>query len=118
MAIQDECKQRFHLGHSASITNTLLGHQLGYMEDPKITEQVLNGTYPILDHLDPSTALTIVEIGRMGQLVHSGSIRDVTNVTPEDYKQYAHCLKENTLSSPSGLHHSHDKAAAQCNILA
>ena len=34
-----------------------------------------------------------------------------------DYQQYGRRLNENTSSSPSGLHHGHDKAAAQCDDL-
>lgn len=60
----------------------------------------------------------LMEMGRMGRLVQAGSHRDITNVTSDNYKQYGRCLKENTSSSSSGLHHGHDKAASQCDKLA
>jgi hypothetical protein len=117
IAIQQECENRFWLGHSAPINNTLLGHQLRYMEDPEIAEQVLNGTYPIADDFDPGTALLLIEMGRMGQLVRTVDLPDITTIQMADYQQYGRRLNENTSSSPSGLHHGHDKAAAQCDEL-
>ena len=87
------------------------------MSDPKIAEQIINGTHPIPDDYDPATALMIIEIGRMGQLVQQLGNKQITEVTSQDYQHYGRRIKENTSSSPSGLHHGHDKSAAQCDKL-
>ena len=78
ITIQRECEERFKLGHSAPISNTPLGEELHYMSDPKIAEQIINGTYPIPDDYDPAPALMIIEIGRMGQLVQQLGNKQIT----------------------------------------
>ena len=117
MTIQRECDAHFKLGHSAPISNTLLGEELRYMSEPEIAERIISGTYSIPDDFDQATALMLLEIGRMGREVQQLDTAPITQVTRQDYQTYGKKIKENTSSSPSGLHHGHDKSAAQCDKL-
>lgn len=113
LAIQQECSERFLLGHCAPISNTPLGQELRYMQDPDIANQILLGTYHIPPDLDPATSLLLVEMGRMGRLTRQNPDADICEITTQQYQHYFCRIKENTASSPSGLHHGHDKSSAQ-----
>ena len=112
--IQDECKSRFQLGHSAPISRSRLGDDLQYFHNQEIAEQILDGSYPIPDDMDYPTALMLTEMGRIGRCLRDWSHTIVSEVTTLDYQQYFGRINENTSSSPSGLHLGHDKAAALC----
>ena len=112
-AIQHECEGRFLLGHSAPISNTPLGLQLRYAQDSSVAEQILKGTYPIPESLDPATSLLLAEMGRIGRQTLLTRLNDISIITKAQYQHYFGRIKENTSSSPSGLHHGHDKSAAK-----
>lgn len=115
--IQQECASRFTLGHSAPISRSLLGEELRYFDDPNLAAQILDGSYPIPDDMDPPTALMLEEMGRIGRNLLQQGHTVVTEVSTEDYQHYFGRINENTSSSPSGLHLGHDKAAAKCSDL-
>jgi len=116
--IQLECQNRFHLGHSAPITRTTFGSELNYFQNSEIAVQILDGSFSIPDDMDYPSALMITEMGRIGRNLRDRGQTVVTSVTAEEYQHYFRSMKENTSSSPSGLHLGHDKAAAQCGALA
>ena len=116
-AIQRECESRFHLGHSAPISNTLLGEQLKYLHNPTIAFEIISGSFKIPSDLDSATKLLLVEIGKLGRLVLQGNITHEFEITASDYVQYWRRIKESTSSSPSGLHHGHYKASCKSEII-
>ena len=115
--IQQECASRFTLGHSAPISRSLLGDELNYFNNPAVAAQILDGSYPIPDDMDPPTALMLDEMGRIGRILQHQGHTVETEVSTEDYQHYFGHINENTSSSPSGLHLGHDKAAAKCTEL-
>ena len=115
--IQLECSARFTLGHSAPISHSLLGDELRYFSNPTLAAQILDGTYPIPDDMDPPTALMIEEMGRIGRTLQEQGHKVITEVSTEEYQHYFGRINENTSSSPSGLHLGHDKAASKSKEL-
>lgn len=115
--IQHECAYRFHLGHSAPISRSLLGEQLDYFRNPEVAEQILDGSYPIPDDTDPATALMLIEMGTIGRTLRAFGGHSTITVSTQEYQHYFSRINENTSSSPSGLHLGHDKAAALCDDL-
>ena len=115
--IQLECTSRFTLGHSAPISHSLLGDDLRYFSNPTLAAQILDGSYPIPDDMDPPTALMIEEMGRIGRTLQEHGHTVMTEVSTEEYQHYFGRINENTSSSPSGLHLGHDKAAAKSTEL-
>ena len=115
--IQNECHQRFHLGHCAPISRSRLGEDLNYFADDTIAEQIISGTYPIPDDLDPPTALMISEIGRMGRAIQESGTQNTLSISASDFQHHFSRLNENTSTSPSGIHLGHDKAATQSDEL-
>ena len=61
-AIQQECKVRFTLAHSAPIMKPLLGEKLWYLSDKALAKAIITGTYKIPTDLDPATAMILKEI--------------------------------------------------------
>lgn len=117
-AIQRECDARFHLGHSAPISKTLLGEDLQYLCDPTVAYAIINGTYPLPDDMDKATKLLLIEIGKLGRQVIQGKCRDTNlEISGEDYVKYWRQVKESTSSSPSGIHHGHYKACTYSETL-
>ena len=115
--IQQECGSRFTLGHSAPISRSLLGEDLRYFDNHNIAAQILDGSYPIPDDMDPPTALMLEEMGRIGRTLQTQGHTIETEVSKNDYQHYFGRINENTSSSPSGLHLGHDKASSKCDEL-
>ena len=67
--IQQECKVRFLLAHSAPIMNLLLGKKLRYLSDEALAKAIITGTYEIPTDLDPATAMILKEIGKLGMKI-------------------------------------------------
>ncbi len=65
-AIQQECKVRFSLAHSAPVMNTLLGERLRYLSDESLARSIIMDTYNIPSDMDPATKLILEEIGKLG----------------------------------------------------
>jgi len=111
-AIQRECKGRFTLAYSAPIMKTLLGDKLRYLLDNETARQIITGTYNITEEMITATKFILKEIGRMGVKIvnEEGSKIEITS---EDFQCFWRRVKEFTLSSLSGIHYRHYKAAAQ-----
>ena len=117
-SIQRECKAQFRLGHSAPVSNSLLGEDLRYLSDSSIAEQIIRGQYICPADIDPATSSLLRSIGEMGQAVLQGQHSSEVHITTEDCQVFWKRIDENTSSSPSGLHHGHWKAIAQNLALA
>ena len=111
-AIQRECEGRFHLGHGAPISSTLLGEEIGYLSDSKVAQDIIMGTYVIPDDMEEGTALILKEIGKVGSAVRETGPPEQLHVTKHDYQRYWARLNENTSSSFSGFHLGHHMLAA------
>jgi len=109
-AIQQECKVRFLLAHSAPIMNLLLGEKLRYLSDEALAKAIITGTYDIPTNLHPATAMILKEIGKLGIKIVNGDSNELIK-TPEDFKQCWKKVNEFTSSSMSGVHYRHYKAA-------
>ncbi len=84
-AIQQECKIRFSLAHSAPIMTTLLGERLRYLSGKALAWAIITKTYDIPADMDPATRLILEEIGNLGvKLINEEGTEIV--ITPEDFK--------------------------------
>ncbi len=120
-AIQEECKVRFSLAHSAPIMKSLLGEKLHYLSDESLSKAIITGTYNIPTDLDPATAMILHKIRKLGmKIVNSDNSKIIT--TPEDFKRFWKKVNKFTSSSMSGVHYRHYNAAIQdalsTNVLA
>ncbi len=86
-AIQQECKVRFSLAHSAPIMSTLLGERLGYRLDEELARSIIAGTYDTPSDMDPATKMILEEIGRLGMKILNGKGSKII-ITPEDFKGF------------------------------
>ncbi len=111
-AIQRECKVRFSLAHSALILNLLLGKKLRYLSDESMAKAIITGTYNIPTKLDPTTAMILQEMGKLGMKIVNGNNNNII-ITPEDFTRFWKKVNKFTLSSMSGIHYRHYKAAIQ-----
>jgi hypothetical protein len=71
-AIQQECKVRFSLAHSAPIMTTLLREPLCYLLDKELVRSIIAGTYHIPSDIDPATKMILKEIGWLGIKIVNG----------------------------------------------
>jgi hypothetical protein len=111
-AIQRECELRFSLAHSAPIMKTLLGERLRYLSDESLARSIKLGTYDIPSDLDPATKLILEEIGKLGMKIVNGEGNEIV-IMPNDFKHFWRKVNKFTLSSMSGVHYGHYKAAIQ-----
>jgi hypothetical protein len=111
-AIQWECEVQFSLVHSAPIMNLLLGERLRYLLDESLAKAIITGTYNIPTNLDPTTAMILQEIGKLGMKIVNGD-NNKNIIMQEDFKHFWKKVNEFTLLSMSGVHHGHYKAAIQ-----
>jgi hypothetical protein len=86
-AIQQECKVRFSLAHSAPIMNLLLGEKLWYLLDESLAKAIITGTYNIPTDLEPTTAMILKEIGRLGMKIVNGDNNKII-IMPENFKGF------------------------------
>jgi hypothetical protein len=108
-AIQRECKVRFSLMHSAPIMNLLLREKLQYFQD---TKAIITGTNNIPTDLDPTTAMILQEIGKLGMKIVNGD-NNKNIIPPEDFKSFLKKVNKFTSLSMSDVHYGHYKAAIQ-----
>ncbi len=95
--------------------STLLGERLRYLSDKSLAKAIITGTYEIRSDMDPATMLILEEIGTLGvKLVNKEEPKII--ITPEDFKIFCMKVGEFTLSSMSGVHCGHYKAAIECDI--
>jgi hypothetical protein len=111
-AIQQECKVRFSLAHSAPIMNTLLGEKLRYLSDESLAKAIITGTYNIPTNLDPATAMILKEIGTLGMKIVNGNANKII-IKPEDFRCFWKKVNKFTLLTMSGVHYRHCKAVTQ-----
>jgi hypothetical protein len=91
---------------------TLLGERLGYLSNKALTHSIITGTYDIPSDMDPATKLILEEIGKLGVKLVNGEGKKII-ITPKDFKHFWKKVIEFTLSSMSGVHYGHYKAAIQ-----
>jgi hypothetical protein len=111
-AIQQECKVRFSLAHSAPIMNLLLGEKLQYLSDESLAKAIIIGTYDIPTNLDLATAMILKKIGTLGMKIVNGGKNKII-ITLEDFRCFGKKVNKFTLSLMSGMHYGHYKAAIQ-----
>jgi hypothetical protein len=93
----------------------LLGKRLRYLSDKSLAKAIITGTYEIPLDMDLATTLILAEIGRLGvKLVNKEGTKII--ITPDVLKIVWKKVGEFTLSSMSGVHYGHYKAALKCDI--
>jgi hypothetical protein len=111
-AIQQECKVRFSLAHSASNMKTLLGEKLGYLSNKSLARSIILGTYDIPSNMDPATKLILEEISKLGIKIVNGEGNKII-IMPDSFKRVWRKVNKFTSSSMSGVHYGHYKVAIQ-----
>jgi hypothetical protein len=91
---------------------TLLGERLHYLSDKALVNSIIMGTYNIPFDMDPATKLILEEIGKLGVKLVNGKGNKII-IMPEDFKHFWKKVNELMLSSMSGIHYGHYKAAIQ-----
>ncbi len=77
-----------------------------------MAKAIITGTYDIPIDLDPTTAMILQEIRKLGmKIVNSNNNKII--IMPEDFKHFWKKVNEFTLLSMSGVHYRHYKAAIQ-----
>jgi hypothetical protein len=84
-AIQWECEVWFSLLHSTPIMNSLLGERSRYLLDESLAKAIITGTYDIPTNLDPTTAMILQEIGKLGMKIVNGNNNKII-FTPKGFK--------------------------------
>ena len=80
--------------------------------DKETARQIITSTHNIPEEMDTATKLIIEDIGRIRVKIVNGEGRKI-EITPEDFKLFWRRVNKFTLSSLSGIHYNHYKAAAQ-----
>jgi hypothetical protein len=69
--------------------NLLLGERLCYLLDESLARAIITGTYNIPTDLDPTTAMILQEIGKLGMKIVNGENNKIKIIiTPEDFKHF------------------------------
>jgi hypothetical protein len=109
-SIKRECKARFRLGHLAPIEESELGAELCHLSESSAAVQIIQGEYEIPPGTDQYTAMVLQAIGDIGKTILRQGLTADRLLTVEECQHYWRRIKENTSSSPSGIHHGHWKA--------
>jgi hypothetical protein len=91
---------------------TLPGERLCYLFDETLAHSIIMGTYDIPSDMDPATKLILEEIGKLGVKLVNGEGNKII-IMPDDFKHFWKKVNEFMLSSMSGAHYGHYKAAIQ-----
>jgi hypothetical protein len=114
-AFQRECEVRFLLAHSAPVMKTLLRERLRYLSNKTLAPSIIMGTYDILSDMDPATKLILKEIGKLGVKIVNREGNEIV-ITPKEFQSFWRRVNKFTLSSMSGVHYGHYKAAIQDEV--
>jgi hypothetical protein len=82
--------------------NLLLGKKLHYLLDEFLIKAIITGTYNIPTSLDPSTALILQEIRKLGMMIVNGNNNEII-MTPEHFKHFWKKVNKFTLLSMPGV---------------
>ena len=86
-AIQQECKVRFLLAHSALVMKTLLRERICYLSDETLAQSIIMGTYNTPSDMDPATKLILEEIGKLGVKIVNGKGNEIV-ITPKEFQSF------------------------------
>ncbi len=85
---------------------------LCYLSNESLAIAIITGTYNTPTNLDPTTAMILQEIGKLGMKILNGNNNKII-ITPEGFKHFWKKVNVFTSSSMSGVHYGHYKAAIQ-----
>jgi len=103
------------LAFAAPCCNGPLFDDIGFMGDSEAVLQILEGTYNYSSRTDPAIQLLLEEAAITYSKLSADEIS--AYVTAEDFQYYWQTANERILSSYSGLHFGHYKAASWDNDL-
>jgi hypothetical protein len=115
-AIFNEVHQkRYNLAEEASICKGFLKGQFGYMLTLPTARSVLDGSYDFPPDIDKATKELFEECANIQSIVPANSITGI--ISRKRWQQQWKKVKEDTSSSPSGLHFGHYITGADCDYI-
>lgn len=108
-------RDRFRQAESAPICQAPLFGDFGYSACTQHAEDVFEGKYANIDHIDSFTRDIFLECQRIRSIVPKNATP--AWVTKVDFQRYWSRAKEDTSSSESGLHFGHYIASAKSDLL-
>ena len=109
-------RKRFHLAEEAPICQGELREEFGYQSTTLAAAKVLKGTYQHGEEFDQETKELLEECTRMQDLVPNNSVKDY--IRAEHWMKFWSRIKEDILSSESGLHFRHYTVGAALECIA
>ena len=103
-------RKRYNLAEEALICQGFLRGQFGYMSTSPTARSVLDGSYDFPPNIDNVTKELFEECAKIQSIVPARSVTGA--ISRERWQQRWKKVKEDTSSSPSGLHFGHYIAGA------
>ncbi len=108
--------RRFFQAEEAPICKGVLREEFGYLSDTDAARAVLDGTYMPAEDIDPATSNLFSAIADIRAVVPKDRVSSM--ITAGDWGQHwTRGVREETLSSESGLHFGHQIASARSPLL-
>ena len=104
-----ENHQRFLLAKSSPLSSGRLYEDLGYIAGTEAAQKILGGTYVPPPGTDEHTVNLLFEIAEVAKHIRQGSV--ILEIKVDDFIYYQKKVKEKMLSSLSGRHFGHYRAA-------
>ncbi len=108
-------QKQYNLADEALICKGFLKGQFGYMSTLPMAKSVLDGSYDFPPDIDKATKELFEECAKIQSIVPANSVTGI--ISRERWQQQWKKVKEDTSSSPSGLHFGHYIAGADCNFI-
>jgi hypothetical protein len=108
-------RKRFYLAEEAPLCSDPLRGQFGYNTITPTAPAILAGTYQYPPEFDKATKEILKECTKIRLMIPKDSV--LTRITKDDWDRHWNTAKESTLSSASGRHFGHYKAALRSGYI-